>query len=361
MRIVGFVGEQDNPRAVKILDSESPKLEIKTIAIKDVCQYHIRPEELNDKNKKKGDGHYLLDVSYSRDLSNTIPYDLGDNYIDDNELNNPPSTVPSDENLTPKSPSANADKSRTLESPDLLDTLEPFNFASRASTGPMSSSPKRVTISDEVTRRTYNRDIDESFVSYSDIQQQESGNDATATNEETLETSDDSTVIDNHQPVVEETPIQTSDQPLISFHDPDNIDQGPVQWKSLHLSTMTLPDPDTSEDPTYNSGTRQTQSESTNRSCNEAQNLQNLSTRMVTRSQTRALEATTRPPSRIPQASKMKQIDTPEVEMEENVKKKRVRQVHEKLALLIDLFDEETLSDDLQLIDLGSNTQVKRL
>lgn len=135
--IIGFVGDEDNPRAVKIFDWNEKKKKI--VAISDVKPYNARDPELDphinsadfiDKSKPKGGDRHHDDVIDSQDLCSP------GYYID---LDIPPE--------------ANHE-THEHSSPDALkdNATDELDISQRNTDGVLTSSPKHVTISNTEDR-----------------------------------------------------------------------------------------------------------------------------------------------------------------------------------------------------------------
>lgn len=152
--VTGFVGDENNPRAVVILDYDNMKK--KVVAINDVKPmintYKI-PENENLKTKE-GEGHTLNNSSYSQDKTEPFYY-TNDNYSEDHTDNSSYHTP----NLTQEATTMRQDPpnidSFVKRDSDRSENIDELNIASKTLHGPLASSPKRVTISDTVDMRSY--------------------------------------------------------------------------------------------------------------------------------------------------------------------------------------------------------------
>lgn len=323
--IVGFVGDEGNPRAVKILDHEAQKPVVKIVSIQDVSPYYMR--EWIDNKQNEGDGQQSTDEIDSRESSETMLYDVDINYNDYN----------------PISSRGNESNGETVQP---IDTSETLRFEPRASAGPMSSSPRRVTINDRVTMRTYERDPDQSFVpfsnmniEYGDLEQETS----------TVQVNDSS-----HQTPGDGPERTTSDERLISFDEPIGEGREQIQWKSLNLSEVTLPDPDTSSDQTFVPKSLQANQPAVEEADKPEDEHQETQTRIVTRSQTRKRDVAPQRQSLIPLARRTS--DTSEQNNAVDSRRTRSKRLYDRIATLIGIEDEEDLLNEMKLIDCGKST-----
>lgn len=379
MCIIDFVGDKDNPRAVKILDYDSPRLETKIVSIQDVSPYYLRQDKFIDKYQNKADGDIEPHAVDTRVASDTLLYDI---WPDDEQPKSRPEETQSPDCETElidfeeqqAGPTTSSKESSTeliifgdqqtidtnkivedspADSQSTQDPQETLNITHRTFSGPTSSSPKRVTISNNIERLIYDPEPEETLVHpiesppTSDTTQSAQLADGTIDPEATITDKIPQVSVQN----VEANEENTDQEQLSQMYDGSrNEQQDPIAWKSLHLSQVTLPDPDTSADSTYNPSANIIRA--TGASQPIPSNIPNiLPTRPVTRSQLKEQQLDPSLLSRIPTARKT----TTEA------KKKRLKRTYQTLALLVGLEDrDESLLDDLRLIDLGKRTHSKR-
>lgn len=135
--IIGFKGDYDNPKAIKLLDYDNM---IKmTVAISDVKPYidsYQEPSETSS-NTQKGGGHTLTSSSDSQDFNHPSFY-INTNHHDEQEQS---------------IPNENTESEQTQE--NVLTNQDDLDISSRTCSGPMTSSPRRVTISNSVSKHFY--------------------------------------------------------------------------------------------------------------------------------------------------------------------------------------------------------------
>lgn len=163
--VIGFVGEPSNPKAVIVFDTDEMKRKI--VSLQDIREYEERPEYLKDRTiEKKGDEQ---DTSCS---NNTHPPDIRASFWEPTEIYHHSQTG-SDRGMSEK---ATAINSEAVPHDDLSDASQ-HNCNQKTEAQPleieivddlikldenqlMSSSPKRVSISDDVVTRYYESDDD---------------------------------------------------------------------------------------------------------------------------------------------------------------------------------------------------------
>lgn len=150
--IISFVGDHSNPKAVQILDWENMKKKVVAInSIKPLIDIYRRPDEPKPQNQKGG-GHTPV-VSDSLDYRDPSYYHIS-THEDDSTLRASDELLSQScgENLLPSQGDAlpNSNSERVEETHN--DNLD---ITQKTLTGPLTSSPRRVTISDSVTCFNY--------------------------------------------------------------------------------------------------------------------------------------------------------------------------------------------------------------
>ena len=146
--ITGFVGDEDDPKAVAIFDYDN--LQKKVVALTNVKP--MINTYKNEDNKSKGGGHTLIDSSDSQ-ANNELFYHttLDDLNITQVSIDRTIQSPPNNNQQRLSSNTSSTQDTLIVESPD----ADELNIQSRTLRGPISSSPRRVTISDTVETRTY--------------------------------------------------------------------------------------------------------------------------------------------------------------------------------------------------------------
>lgn len=144
--IIGFVGDSDNPRAITILDYVN--FIKKTVAVSDIKPVIDLYKHPQDVQKEKGGGHTLNSSIDSQDIFDpSYHVDIPSILHCSNEANN-------DNTLT-----SLAEGDKTISHDNLnnesLHTPAALDITKRPNLGVISSSPRRVTISDNVETCTY--------------------------------------------------------------------------------------------------------------------------------------------------------------------------------------------------------------
>lgn len=140
--IINFVGNRENARAVTVFDYQNMTKKVVTISdVKPYTNTYDRPNQTVNLSKE-GDGHTLVDSCDSQTGTDSSFYAMLD-INDGKQVKAPDTTSEHAQNNEP--------------SPQQEDHNDDLDITHYTTTGPLTSSPRRVTINTDVTTRTYER------------------------------------------------------------------------------------------------------------------------------------------------------------------------------------------------------------
>lgn len=147
MVIIQLLGDTSDPKAVKVLDYENMTKKVVSINdVKPMIDTYDRPSDQSDQNQKD-DGHTLIDYSCDSQIYNDASYHV-------NLDSDSPEHSACKQTNTQAMVQHSSDRT-IMDHHDNNLSEQDLNLQSRTLHGPLSSSPRRVTISDTVTAHLY--------------------------------------------------------------------------------------------------------------------------------------------------------------------------------------------------------------
>jgi ribonuclease HI len=233
--IVGIMGENTNPRAVAIFDPVL--LKKKTVSLQDLKQFEERPDHLVSREGPSERKDEAQDTS-------SCTEDLIDLYSPEYYCST--GDVPDqliEHNVTimdaPCSPTEHFEAT-SLE-PSSVETFEPISRPSNYFQSPLTSSPRRVTLNDEVQIHFFNREASTA------------GKEQNETSNFNQEASEEVTIVTEPQESVTQDKVDQSNSSTTggSLQDPSLLNVSTPQHSRISPYRMEIIVDDSTKDPTY--------------------------------------------------------------------------------------------------------------